>query len=440
MFKSRPLYLLLLTVPLALAGCFKYDQDMTLNEDGSGTVSIHYNAPAQKELGEDEEPAAWIEKVPELPISERAIADSFGGMPLVVEGVNVTTVDGYPDVSYRVKFDDVEDLNGRGIFSFEGGKFAQTFSLRAEEGVWTYEQVIDFDWPLEEESYYEYNLSRCALTFQVKPPGEIVESNGTTAEGNTVRWEYTLADVLNKETTLRATYKVAEAAPTRGATEKSGTRVLWLVGVVILGAFAAAPIALTLLKRDKFLFMAAALAALKKGPVFKIAVGTALLALAAGILLVAVFLYLKFWSAAIGLAGLWRLGGFASAVIIAVIAYMMVHATVLRAKSVLVLPEGDRVIIPLMSTVTRLAGELVACALLAAAILRGGEGLLLLVAPATKPATSTAGPGGCLLFAGSAVVFGFIFLLVSYLFAELADIHGNSARGAGTPKSGDRAA
>jgi len=447
MSKSNPLYLLVLAVPLALAGCFEYDQDMVINEDGSGTVSIHYNAPAQgiaEEATEEaeeyeEETPLWSANVPELPISERAIVESFGGMPLVVEGVSIKTVDGYPDVSYNVKFDDVEDLNGRGIFNFEDGKFAQTFSLREDEGVCTYEHIMNFDWPLGEETYYEYRLSRYGLTFQVKLPGEIVESNGSEGPDNTVRWEYTLADLLNEERTLTATYRVAEAAPASDEKEKAGKPVAWLFGIIILCALVATPVTFVLLRRDKFLFMGAVLEALKKGSVFKIAVGVLLLAKAVGIVLAAVFLYLNFWKLAIGMTGLWRLSAFAYAVILGIIAYMMVHATVLRAKSILGLPEGDRVLIPVMSTLARLAGELVACVLLAAAILSGGQGVLLLAAPAAKPATFTADAGDKLLFAGLAVVFGFVFLLVSYLFAELADIHGDAARGANPRKGGDRA-
>jgi hypothetical protein len=435
MFKASRLYLLLLVVPLVAAGCFEYHQDMVINEDGSGTVSIHYNAPAQRELGEYEEPAEWREKAPELPITEADIVDSFGGIPLVVEGISIKTVDGYPDVSYAVKFDDVEDLNGRGIFYFEDGKFAQTFSLREGEGVRTYEHFIDFDWPLA-EAYYEYRLSQYDLTFQVEFPGEIVESNGVTAEGNTVRWDYTLGDLLGEERTLTAAYRVAAEAPASAEEKETGKTLAWVLGIVILCALVAAPVALLVTKRDKYLFMGPVLEALKKGSVFKIAVGAALVAKALGIVLVAIFLYLNFWSEALDATGLWRLGDFAYAVILIVIAYMMVHATVARAKSILGLPDGDRVIIPVMSTLSRLVGELVACVSLAAAILSGGQGVLLLAAAGAKPAALSAGPGEKLLVAGSAVVLGFIFLLVTYVLAELADIHGSAAREADARKGG----
>jgi hypothetical protein len=435
MFKSNRLYLFLLAIPLALAGCFEYDQDMVINEDGSGTVSIHYNAPAQRELEEYEEPGEWREGVPELPITEREIVDSFGGIPLVVEGVGIKTVDGYPDVSYTVKFDDVEDLNGRGIFYFEDGKFAQTFSLREGEGVRTYEHFIDFDWPLE-ETYYAYRLSQCDLTFQVELPGEIVESNGVTGEGNTVRWDYTLDDLLGKERTLTATYRVAEEVPASAEKEETGKQIAWVLGILILCALVAAPVASLLTKRDKYLFMGPVLEALKKGSVFKIAVGAALMAKAVGIVLAALFLYFNFWKLAIDMTGLWRLGAFAYAVVLGIIAYMMVHATVLRAKIILGLPEGDRVIIPVMSTLARLVGELVACVLLAVAILSGGQGVLLLVAPAARPATFLADAGDKFLSAGLAVVFGFAFLLVAYVLAELADIHAAAAREANARKGG----
>lgn len=434
MFKSNRLYLLLLVVPLVVAGCFEYEQDMVINEDGSGTVVIRYNAPAQRELDEYEEPGEWREHVPKLPITENDVVDSFGGMPLVVESVDITTADGYPDVSYIVKFDDVEDLNGRGIFYFEDGKFAQTFSLRGGEGVKTYEHFIDFDWPLA-ETYYEYRLSQYDLAFQVEFPGEIVESNGVTGEGNTVRWDYTLDDLLGEERTLTATYRIAEEAPASTEEKETGKAWAWVLGIMIVCALVAGPVALLLSKRDKFLFMGAVLEALKKGSVFKIAIGALLLAKAVAIILVALFLYFNFWKLALDMTGLWRLGAFAYAVILGIIAYMMVHATALRAKIILGLPEGDRVIIPVVTTFTRLVGELVACVLLALAILSGGQGVLLLVARATKPATFFADAGDRFLSTGLYVVFGFIFLLVSYVLAELADIHA-SAAGEGASRKG----
>jgi len=435
MFKPNPLSLLLLAVPLVVAGCFEYEQDMVLNEDGSGTVVIHYNAPAQRELEEYEEPGEWREHVPVLPITENDVVGSFGGMPLVVESVNVTTVDGYPDVSYIVKFDDVEDLNGRGIFYFEDGKFAQTFSLRGGKGVKTYEHLIDFDWPLAED-YYEYRLSQYDLTFQVDFPGEIVESNGVTGEGNKVRWDYTLDDLLGEERTLTATYRLAEVAPASTEEKETGKALAWVLGIMILCGLVAGPVALLLSKRDKYLFMGPVLEALKAGSVFKIAVGALLVAKAVALVLAALFLYFSFWKWALDMAGLWRLGAFAYAVILGIIAYMMVHATALRAKIILGLPEGGRVIIPVMTTFTRLVGELVACVLLAVAILSGGQGVLLLVARAAKPATFVADAGDRLISAGLYVVLGFVFLLVAYVLAELADIHAAAAREANSRKSG----
>jgi len=430
-------YVLMLAIPLLLAGCFEYDHEVVINEDGSGTVRVHYNDVTEKIVDREESPPA-ARNLPQLPITKSAVVSSFGGVPLVVKDVEIKTVDGNPDVSYVVSFGDVEDLNGRGIFNLENGKFTQTFSLREDEGLWTYEHRLDFDWPLDEETYYGYYLERCDFTFWAKLPGEIADSNGIEGSDNTVRWEYDLSDLLGEEQTLRATYRLAAEAPPPEKKEKTGKPAMWSLGLIVLAAFIVVPIILWIKKWSRFLFMGAVLETLKKGSVLKTAVGAALIVKAAGIILVAVFLYLNFWNSAIGMTGLWRLGTFVYAVIVGVIAYMMVHATILRTKSIFDLPDNGRIIIPVMSRVFKLVGELVACALAAAAILSGGQGWLLLVAPAAKPADLAAEPATKLLFAGLAVVIGFVFLLISYLGAELVDIHGNAARGGDPPKRGDR--
>ena len=442
MFKLKHLYLLVLAIPLILAGCFEYDQEMVIDEDGSGTVKMHYRIPLLEEpLEEGPESYPWNVYVPEPPFSEYAIIDSFGGVPLVVKDVRVKTVYGDRDASYSVLFENVEDLNGRGIFNFEEGKFAQVFSLREEgDGVWTYEHTIDFDWPLEDYGDHEYYTSDCDLTYQLKVPGEIVEHNGAPGPDNTVRWKYTLEELLNTETTLTATYRMPETAPVPGATEKDGKLASWVLGVIILCGLIAAGILMALLKRNRFLFMGGVVKTLEKRPVCKIAVGASLVALAAGIILLGVVLYLYFWSVATDMAGVWQYAGYAYAVILGIIIYMAAHATILRAKFILELPESDYMIIPIVSRIFRLAGELGACGLLAVAILRGGVALLLRTAAEAAPASLTGNAEGRVLVAGLLVIFAFASLIISYLAAEVVAVFGNIAREAKPPKNGDRSA
>jgi hypothetical protein len=415
----NPLYFLFLAVPLILAGCVEYDQEMIINKDGSGTVKVHYNAAAQEPIEEGAWLRSWARNVPELPFSEEEIIDSYGGAPLDVEEVSIATIDGNPDASYRVSFDNVEDLNGRGIFSLEGGTLSQTFSLQEEDGTCTFEQTVDFYWPVEIDDEYKSYLSEYVFTYQVKVPGEIGYSNGTPGPNNTVKWEYTLAELWNAQTTLWVTYDVPETFPIFGSTKKIGTAVGWLVGIFILCAFIAIPILLVLLKRDKLLFMNAVIKGLEKGLVLKKVVAVVLIIFAVAILLSGAVLYLYMWSEAVEMVGLWQAAGFAYAVILGIIIYMMAHATIMRAKNVLELPESESIIIPVASKILRLTGEVLACGLVAAAILRAGVGLLLLSAAETAPSSlSFDKPSDCILTAVLLAVSGFASLIASYVVAE----------------------
>ena len=416
MYRLNPTYLIVLAIPLALAGCIEYDQEMTINEDGSGTVKIHYNSAAQEPV----KGGGWLrsgaENVPALPFSEEGIIDSYGEAPLVVEDVNIATIEGNPDASYRVSFDDIEDLNGRGIFYLEEGKLAQTFSLEEEEETCTYEQNIDFDWPLKEED--KSDLAEYVFTYNVKVPGEILETNGTPVSGDKVKWEYNLAELLNAETTLWVTYNAPKAVPSLGSIKKIGKTASWILGVIILCAFIAIPVLLIILKRDKFLFMAAVIKALEKGPAYKAAVGVVLLVLGINVLASGVIVYLLFWAAAVNMAGIWRYAGFAYTIIFGVIAYMIAHVTFLRAKNILELPASDYTVMPVVSKLSRLAGEVVACKSLGIAIFCGGVVILLGTAAETKPSFLGGNAAVYALVAASALIFGFASLVVSYLVAE----------------------
>jgi hypothetical protein len=427
---------------LVVAGCFEYDQGVVIEEGGSGSVEIHYKMPPLEGREEGLDPSRRDVHVPELPFSERAVVDSFGGVPLTVKDVDFTTSYGYREISYRVLFENVEDLNGRGIFNLEGGKFSQSFSLLEEEdGVWKYEHTINFDWPPEKYEGYEYYVSECLLGFNVKVPGKIVESNGGESSDGTVTWAYTLAELLNQETTLSVTYRIPESAPAEGEAEGM-TNLVWLARwslcAVTLFLLAGVGLILALKKPKRFLFVAGLVKKLEKKSFYRIATGASLVALAVGIVVTGVILYIYIWSRAIDMMGLWRYAGYAYAVILAIIIYMATHATILRAKAILGLPENDYIAVPIVSNLLKLAGELAACAFLAVAIIRGGVVLLLLVAKEAAPATSHNDASICALAAGASVVFAFLSVLLSYLAAELVAALGRGAEETKTSRDGGR--
>lgn len=418
MHRLNPVHLIVLAIPLTLAGCVEYDQEVVINKDGSGTVRIHYNSAAQEPVEDGAWLQSWAENVPDLPFSEEEIIDSYGDAPLVVEDVSVATIERNPDASYRISFDNIEDLNGRGIFYLEEGKLTQTFSLEKEEETCTYEQNINFDWPLKEAD--KSDLAEYVFVYNVNVPGEILETNGTLVSGDEVNWEYSLAELLNAETTLWVTYNAPKAVPSLASIRKMGKAAAsWIIGILILCAFIAVPALLVILKRDKFLFMPAVIKALEKGPAYKAAVGVVLLLIGINVLASGVLGYLLFWAAAVNMAGIWRYACFGYAIIFGVIIYMITHVTFLRAKNVLELPASEYIVTPIVSTLSRLAGEVVACKSLAIAIFCGGVVILFGVAAETKPSFLGDNAGVYALVAALALIFGFASMVVSYLVAEL---------------------
>lgn len=196
---------------IALAGCINYDQELTLNKDGSGTVKVHYNHAGMSMPGKTAETASTemnLGGAPKLPFTDADIKKGYEGAPVTIRDIKVEEVEKVPNATYFVDFKKIVDLNGKGIFQVEGDKIRQTFTLDKGAKGMDFKQVVNIKMDVQDPS----SLSSYKFTYVLKCPGEVIETNGTK-EGNTVKWEYTLDKLVNNETAMTATYKTGGGFP-----------------------------------------------------------------------------------------------------------------------------------------------------------------------------------------------------------------------------------
>lgn len=133
--------------------------------------------------------------------------------------------------------------------------------------------------------------------------------------------------------------------------------------------------------------------------------------------------------------GLAILGGLIAMLFMFVAAYMWAHTYFIRAGTVRDLPEGEYTIIPIMSVLLKMTGELALVSLLSA----GVQGTLATWFMGANPLGRYGGFGGYGMTAGegfivgvvfllAAAILGFVALLVYYLLSELVVILADIAR------------
>jgi hypothetical protein len=124
-----------------------------------------------------------------------------------------------PEATYYIDFDNVSDLNGRGIFALEGDKLKQTFSLDTSGDLAVFKQLVQLKMEVEDPS----SLSDYKFTYKFTAPGEVKETNGT-AEGNVVTWEYTLDKLINNDIEMTASYQPAAGG---------GGKIALIIGIIL---------------------------------------------------------------------------------------------------------------------------------------------------------------------------------------------------------------
>lgn len=178
---------------LLLSGCVNYDQQTTLNYDGSGTMKIHYwskmsNFSMGTSLGK-------------FDFDEQKAKENFTSANTEVKSVKMEDKldDSTKHVNLELTFKDLNKLpDAKGFVevkpSWKEGK-----------------DGMELKYVLLKDTSAASNMgaSDYTVTYTFNMPGEIISTNAPKKEGNTLTWVYKVSD-LGKDIEMTANVKKAK--------------------------------------------------------------------------------------------------------------------------------------------------------------------------------------------------------------------------------------
>lgn len=187
---------------LCLAGCLNYEQHTVLEEDGSGSMSIHYWISEQMFM--------WM-KDGTLSFNEDSVRLQYTADGITIRKAHTESVaaDSSRHVWVSLEFDDITLLSEcRGFEKLD-------FIWQREGDVYRFEQSL----PAASESDEAF-LDEYSFTYSYEFSGRVRETNADSVDGNTAIWVFPLSQ-MDSDLTLTA---MVEAT--------SGGSVLWVVGIM----------------------------------------------------------------------------------------------------------------------------------------------------------------------------------------------------------------
>ena len=204
---------------LPLAGCISYEQDTQLNEDGSGSMQIHYWIA--------EDMLSWF-KEGNLSFNEDSVRAQYSAETITVESVRSETraADSTRHVFVTLSFDDIRRLP-----ECSGFKDLDVKWMR-EGDVYRFVQTLP-----TASSSTDGMLDSFTFTYRFDFPGELRECNADSIDGSHAVWSFKLSE-LSKQQRLEAVVVAS-----------SGSSIWWIFGV--LGVVAVLAVVIMVVRRRK---------------------------------------------------------------------------------------------------------------------------------------------------------------------------------------------
>lgn len=195
--------LAILAALVAAAGCVKMNQEMTINKDGSGTMTMNYGMSeqmvAQMEAmqamgGEDADDSNGFDFDVESIKKDMSNLETDG---IKLKDIKSVTKDGWRYIKMDMAFKSLEALSKTEYFGEDSG----ITLTKNDKGNYVLEQKPegmggDASTP-EEKEQQKMMMNMMAAQFKgmevswkMTLPGKIIESNADKTDGNTVSWKY----------------------------------------------------------------------------------------------------------------------------------------------------------------------------------------------------------------------------------------------------------
>lgn len=200
--KNKIWCLLLLTVCISfLSGCITYSEEMTLNKDFSGKVSIRLAISNMMFAMMGESPSSMLKEMEESFKSSEKIA--------LLESKTYNENDNQV-FHFEIEFKSIEDLNSLQENSEEMPFIGEVSLTKEKDGKITLKRVISGGKDKEDvDPRMKSSLAEYKWTYELKTPYKIINANTSPAyidhKTNIVKWEVPLLSVLNEPQELTVT-------------------------------------------------------------------------------------------------------------------------------------------------------------------------------------------------------------------------------------------
>ena len=206
--KTRSLYLLFILLPVILiTGCFDYDEEITMNPDGSGKLFIHYQAERDMKFETLYFPTDRYDI--EYNINKNYEVEGLESQPH-----QILQKEDQTHVYMAFNFNNLTSLGNAPRFQNEEFNLSEKDqAITLQRFLYLDERNLDKTKLLLKSGFKSiFNrgiLEEIRFRFQWVVPGEIIDSNATLlGDKNRAIWTLTLAEILkNRSTQFFLTYK-----------------------------------------------------------------------------------------------------------------------------------------------------------------------------------------------------------------------------------------
>lgn len=202
MKKNKAILILLISGVLLISGCFEFEDVITIRNDGSGTLAVHYSSYKESNMNWN---GMKFPKEKESILEE--IEKNYTSKKVRLSRFRVKEKDDYQHVYFTVKFDAVNDLNS--IKQFTENRIAfdrisrSKIRFKREINIDKNKDKCDSDTSglgglildLLEGSLFD----KIKFRFELNLPGNIARTNANWEHADRqMVWKYTLSDFIEE--------------------------------------------------------------------------------------------------------------------------------------------------------------------------------------------------------------------------------------------------
>ncbi|MEQ8766759.1 MAG: hypothetical protein RL885_22790 [Planctomycetota bacterium] len=220
--------LLLLT---SLAGCFEYDENIVLHDDGTGYIDVAYFVPRALSIADWMTPSQTLA----LPVDRRGVEELIDSDDLRVERITLASTQSGTRVSFRILFDDLEaffevDVVPNQFFDFEEDSNGNWNISRSLVGIGQFRKKLEgMKIP---QGWVDLALRGGFLRFRFESGVALLDANSDEWTPSSAQWRFPLERIpedVVMTVRLENPLRLLRLVPMGGGILLGGALLVWIV-------------------------------------------------------------------------------------------------------------------------------------------------------------------------------------------------------------------